>query len=85
PASPHGTTEKLTFTATVTGVTGIKPTGSVTIHDGRGDTCTGNLRSAGTAKCSFSEKKGLRNITAHYNGDSNYTTVAKTKKVVVKG
>jgi hypothetical protein len=53
------------------------PTGSVTVSDGTGDTCTGTL-SGGTGSCAMPiltpSTPGPKPITASYGGDTNFNT-----------
>src|SRR5262249_53014991 len=48
------------------------PTGTVTVSDGAGETCTVNL-TAGAGSCSLTPTApGSDTLAAHYNGDSNF-------------
>jgi len=63
----------VTFTATVTGASGVPaPTGSVTFANGATTLATGTLSASGTATYSTSAlAAGSYNVTASYGGDSN--------------
>lgn len=63
----------ITFTATVTGGTGsLKPTGTVTFHDGSTTLGTGALNASGVATYSTSAlAAGSHSVTASYGGDTN--------------
>jgi hypothetical protein len=68
-------TGKVTYTVTVVGVTGIIPTGSVSVSDGAGGTCTiSSLNSSGKGNCKIVEAAGSYTVTATYSGDGNYNS-----------
>lgn len=61
----------VTLTATVSGVAGKSPAGSITFYDGKNTLGTVTLAAA-TAKLSTSFTAGVHSITASYSGDSYY-------------
>jgi Bacterial Ig-like domain (group 3) len=75
-ASPSAVTGPVSYTATVKGVTGITPTGSVSVSDGT-RTCTiSSLNSAGVGSCTIAEPAGPHGVRAAYGGDHNYLSAA---------
>lgn len=53
------------------------PTGTVTITDGKGHTCTATLNASGNGSCTITETvTGTYVFNATYNGDADYTTSA---------
>ena len=75
----------LTFTATIHPANGstIVPTGTVTFQDANaGQTCTATLSGSNVVTCTFSSTGftagSTDNITATYNGDSNFTPSSGT-------
>jgi hypothetical protein len=79
--------QSVTLTATVTGVTGLNPTGTVSFKDGTTALGTGSLMMNGTASFSTSALTvGTHSLTADYGGDANYspsTSAAVTETVNV--
>jgi hypothetical protein len=73
-ANPAGLNQSITFTATVTSSSALKPTGTVTFMDGA--TALGSpvtLNGSGAATLTISTlKAGTHSITAVYSGDSNF-------------
>jgi hypothetical protein len=71
-ASNAGIAYPVNYAVAVTAPGGGTPTGTVTISDGTGGTCSGAV-AAGT--CSLtSTTAGAKTITASYGGDTNYNT-----------
>lgn len=80
PGQPGG----VTYSVNVTGVSGITPTGSATVTDGAGGSCTATL-SGGSGQCEISEDASATayTVTASYSGDGNYlTATASTSETV---
>lgn len=76
PSSDPASQGPVTYTTVVTG-NGSTPTGSVTVSDGQGGSCTATLNSS-VANCAVIES-GLNSpftITATYSGDANYSTAS---------
>ncbi len=75
-ANPSIAEQLVTFTATVTPVSGtITPTGSVVFLDGGAQIGTGTLDSTGTATFQAAGlSAGQHTITAQYVGDDNYSS-----------
>jgi hypothetical protein len=66
----------VTFTATLVGGGGLKPTGTVTFLDGATAIGAGAVNSSGVATFTTSSlSAGSHSITASYTGDSNYAPV----------
>ena len=88
--TPATTTEgqSVTLTASVTGVTGLNPTGMVSFMDGTAALGTGTLMANGTATFSTSTLTvGTHSLSASYGGDANYnpsTSAAVTETVNAK-
>lgn len=77
-ATPKAATAgPVTYLVTVTGGAGPAPTGTVTVSDGLGGTCTVTLLS-GTGSCPITEPKALLTVTFTYGGDANYKPETKT-------
>jgi hypothetical protein len=78
--NPSSVGQAVTFTATVTKASGnVNPTGTITFKDNGTAIGTGTLSTtAGVTTASFTTTTALtvgsHNITAVYNGDSNFTT-----------
>ena len=74
--NPAGT-GTVSYDVTVTG-SGATPTGSVTVTDGQGGTCSVASLSAGSGNCSIAENAADSpyTVTATYNGDGNYASGA---------
>jgi hypothetical protein len=71
-ASPT-TAGRVTYRVTVSGNTGaVTPTGSVTVHDSAGGSCTLNLNRSGRGGCSIRRKSATHSVSVSYQGDSNY-------------
>jgi hypothetical protein len=70
-----GTTGGITYDVTVTG-SGQTPTGTVSVADGVGGTCTIASLSGGAGNCSIVENAANSplTVTATYNGDTNYAS-----------
>jgi hypothetical protein len=81
-SAASGGQTKLTVTTTVNGHGSITPTGTVTVRNGKGKTCTVDL-SGGTGHCSITVHPGTFTISAHYGGDSNYQPVSRTRSITV--
>jgi hypothetical protein len=65
----------VTFTATVTGMGGGTPTGTVTFLDGKATLGTSSLNSSDVATFSTSSLTvGSHTISARYNGDANFNS-----------
>ena len=74
-----GTAGALTnFTATVTGILGINPTGSVTFDFGDGATLSTPLGGGSASAPHIYTTSGPFTVTATYSGDSNYNTGSGT-------
>lgn len=73
--STVGLTVTVNFTVTASPPGMGTPTGSVTVSDGTGDSCTGSL-SGGAGSCSVPiltpSSPGPKPLTASYSGDSNF-------------
>ena len=73
-ASNAGVAYPVTYSVAVTAPGGGTPTGTVTVSDGTGATCSGTV-AAGT--CSLtSTTAGAKTITASYGGDTSFNTSA---------
>jgi hypothetical protein len=87
-STPPALGGNVTFTATVTGVSGITPTGSVTwkVTGSAGVTsCTTftTTLASGVATCSITASKaGTYIVSDTYGGDANYTSVASNTDTV---
>jgi hypothetical protein len=67
----HG--QPVTFTASVSPLAGVTPTGSITFYDGSTALGTVTLNAMGTATLTLSNLAvGAHSITAVYSGDANY-------------
>ena len=90
PSTLPATPGPVSYTATVTGA-GPTPTGSVTISDGQGGSCSINPLVSGSGSCTISESvaSGPYTITGTYSGDSNYlgatATINVASSVAVNG
>ena len=77
PSGPSGaTTGPVVYIVTVSG-DGATPTGSVTVFDGAGGSCSiPNLDDTGSGTCSITENAAESpfSVTASYSGDLNYTS-----------
>src|SRR5208282_509638 len=74
--NPSSVGQTVTFTASVTSA-GTRATGTVIFDDGAISIGTGTLNAGGVATFSTSSLTvGAHSITAHYQGDSNYSTSA---------
>ena len=75
-SNPSNFGQSVTFTATATsGGFQVAPTGTVTFFDGSTNLGTSNLNASAQATLSTSTLTvGTHNITATYNGDSNYAS-----------
>ncbi len=75
--STVGQTVTINFTVTASPPGMGTPTGTVTVSDGTGDSCTGSL-SGGAGSCSVPiltpSSPGPKALTASYSGDSNFNT-----------
>lgn len=84
-ASPQYAGQPLTFTATVSTVSGT-PTGTVAFFDGTTKIGTGTLESSGVATLTTTAvPPGLHNIYATYQGDATYrnsTSVARSQTII---
>ena len=83
PSSPYPYGTSITFTETLTGVTGgAAPTGTVTFFDGEGTLGSGTVIPSGvgaTSTATFTTNQlavGSHNISLTYNGDTNYTVLS---------
>ena len=88
PSGPSGaTTGPVVYIVTVSG-DGATPTGSVTVFDGAGGSCSiPNLDDTGSGTCSITENAAESpfSVTASYSGDGNYTSATgKTTETVAK-
>jgi autotransporter-associated beta strand protein len=71
--NPSREHQSVRFTATVTGVAGTTPTGTLTFYDGGTAIGTGTLNASGQATFTTSALLGgTHTITAIYGGDANY-------------
>jgi hypothetical protein len=79
PPSPTTTMQAITVAASVTAAApgSGTPTGSITIDDGTGDSCTITLGSATSCNLTVTSA-GAKTITATYNGDANFNTGSTT-------
>jgi hypothetical protein len=74
-ANPVFITTTVIYTATVTGITGVTPAGSVTFYDGTTALGTATLSSSGVATLSAAPQVvGTHSITAVYAGSTSYKT-----------
>lgn len=69
--------DTIVLTATVTGISGYPPTGTVTFAAG-GTSKTVNVLSDGTATFTWIASAGSFNLTAEYSGNTNYNTASGT-------
>ena len=88
PSGPSGaTTGPVVYIVTVSG-DGATPTGSVTVFDGAGGSCSiPNLDDTGSGTCSITENAAESpfSVAASYSGDGNYTSATgKTTETVAK-
>jgi hypothetical protein len=69
-------TATVKYTVTVTGESDLAdPTGSVTVSDGLGGSCTiAKLSAAGVGSCKIIEGLGSYAVSASYSGDGNYAS-----------
>ena len=74
-------TYTVTWTVTVNGPGAGSPTGTVTVDDGAGNTCSAAV-AAGTCDLA-STSAGAKTLTATYGGDSNFLTSADTESHTV--
>jgi Bacterial Ig-like domain (group 3) len=70
--NPSLVNQQVTFTATVKGVNGGTPTGSVTFKQGTTALATGSLVSGVASFSTTYSTAGSRSLTATYSGDGNY-------------
>jgi large repetitive protein len=75
-ANPAPKRESITYKVKVNGGT-IAPTGTVTVSDGRGGSCSITL-SAGAGSCAITEGVGNYEVTATYAGNKSYDPSAAT-------
>lgn len=84
PANPIAG-QKVTIDFTVSNTTISYPTGSVTVSDGMGDSCTGNLsHGAGSCKIAFTSA-GAKTVTASYPGNANNNGSASGPATITVG
>jgi uncharacterized protein YjbI with pentapeptide repeats len=80
-------TAPVSYSVTISGV-GLTPTGSVSVSDGKGGSCTiASLNGSGAGSCSITENVAGSpyTVTASYSGDGNYTAgTATIGETVVK-
>jgi len=76
PSANPTTTGYVTYTVTAAGFGGIKPTGTVTVSDGVGGTCSFSLNPAGHCVLLEAAANSPLTVTANYGGDNNYTTAS---------
>jgi hypothetical protein len=61
----------------------IAPTGSVTVADGEGNTCTAPIAASGSCSLALTSA-GTKTLTASYAGDANFFPAQATRSQVVK-
>jgi hypothetical protein len=78
------TTGPVAYDVTVSG-SGATPSGTVTVSDGTGDSCTGSRDISGSASCTLVENAtdSPYTVTAVYSGDDNYSAAAATTNEIV--
>ena len=80
--NPSTLGQSVTFTATVSGVSGFAPTGAVSFTSNGNPICSAVTLSASAAQCTTSAlSAGLDAIVATYSGDSNYLSSRGTLAV----
>ena len=77
-ASSSAVTGPVSYTVTVTGVSGVRPTGDVSVSDGTRTCSIPALNGSGAGSCTIVEPAGTHAIQAGYFGDHNYTSASGT-------
>jgi hypothetical protein len=80
PSSAPGGKHKVNVHVRVHRTASTAPTGTVSVSDGKGESCTIHL-SDGEGHCSIVVGNGSFTITAQYNGDSNYAEASATTHI----
>lgn len=76
--NPRTAAGSVTYTVTVTGVTGFIPTGAVTVSDGTRTCSIRALNGSGGGNCHITEPAGAFTVTATYAGNIDYNSASGT-------